>query len=410
MKKARFRFSGPGAGRRAGALAAGAACLFAGGAFLLLSSGSDAAQGNDFLRNGEAGFLVTRFAYVLGPDASEADICPRGMSSNVVDIFKTTPAAVRRPGESDDQYSKRLEEGGKTFSVNPDGSNVCLHPERALPDRHYRTLDVDNVRVDGLNLDGKISPANFTAPDGRKGIDNQLFRLVGCTNSFQSTGQSNGFDTSMYAGEWGVLIRLKGVDDLQNDDNVEVGIFASADPMQLSPTREALEYATYAMDQDPRFRAVTRGRIKNGILTTDPVDVRFHSVVNSMQLERPLRDARIQATITRDGKIKGLLAGYTPIEALYNYQYGYRDGKDGAGKLAPERLRLGSSNGAARVLGHTCPGVYQAMHRLADGHRDPATGKFTSISTQYRFEAVNAFLVDVETSSINDSLVRTNEN
>src|SRR6201999_1920390 len=105
-------------------------------------------------------------------------------------------------------------------------------------------------------------------------------------------------DIPMYAGEWGILLTLRGVHDPRNSDNVEVGIYASADPLQLSPTRQALSDATYAIDQDPRFRATAHGRIVNGVLTTDPVDVRFHWVVNSIHLERPLQDARLRATLT----------------------------------------------------------------------------------------------------------------
>ena len=125
-----------------------------------------------------------------------------------------------------------------------------------------------------------------------------------------------------------------------------------------------------------------------------------------MHMERPLSDARIQAALSSDGVLKGYLAGYTPIVEMYDYQFGFRDGKDASGKPSPLGRRLGSANGAARVLGHTCQGIYQSLNRLADGHPDPKTGKFTSISTQYRFEARPAFVVDVETKSANEKLAR----
>lgn len=396
------RLSGIASGRCRATAAVG---LAIGGIILLASGNSGAAQSSGFVRNREAGFVVTQFAYLLGADAAQTGACPSGMSKNVVEAFKSSPEGVQRPSESPQEYSRRLELGGEKLSLTPSGENVCMRPDLAAQDPHYRTIEGNSVRLEGLNLDGMISKSNFSAPDGTKGIDNQMFRLVGCTHSFQSTGQANDISTGMYVGEWGILINLKGVDDVRNDDSVEVGIYANADPMQLSSSRAALEYATYAMDQDPVFRATTTGRIKNGILDTDPVDVVFHSIVNSMHMVRPLQDARIHATLSDNGHLKGYIAGYTPVEALYNYQYGFREGKTATGDPSPLRLRLGSANGAARVLGYTCPGVYQAMHRLADGHRDPKTGKFTSISTQYRFEAINAFVVDVKTGSANDALV-----
>jgi hypothetical protein len=202
------------------------------------------------------------------------------------------------------------------------------------------------------------------------------------------------------------VLSLGGVDDLRNDDSVEVGIYANADPIQLSPTRAPLPYATYAMDQDPRFRGQTKGRIKDGVLSTDPVDIRFHSVTNSMRFERPLLGARLQATISKDGVLSGYLAGYTPVEDMYNFQFGYRAGKNAQGELAPERLRLGTGNGAARVLGYTCPGAYHALYEYADGDPDPKSGRCTSISTQYEISAIPAFVVDVATESVNKKLTK----
>lgn len=394
---------------------AGAILVAAGLAFALSPSGRATAQSGSFVRDGEAGFVVTHFSYALGPDADETGACPNGMSKNVVEIFAETPEGQRRPGEDDEQYGKRLEEGGKSISATKDGKNYCMHPELAPHDPHVRLLTSASAPADGIDLDGKISRSaqdvqsgllDFTRADGSKGVDNQFWRVVGCNRSFQKNGQSNGFEIEMYTGSWGILITLGDVDDLKNDDHVEVGIYANADPIQLSPTREALEYATYAMDQDDSFRATTTGRIKNGVLTTEPVDVRFHHVVNSMHLQRPLRDAQIQAKLSADGVLKGYLAGYTPVTDMYDFQFGYRNGKDASGEPAPLARRLGSSNGAARVLGHTCQGIYQSLLRLADGHPDPKTGKFSSISTQYRFEARPAFVMDVETKSINEKLVR----
>jgi hypothetical protein len=159
------------------------------------------------------------------------------------------------------------------------------------------------------------------------------------------------------------------------------------------------------MDQDPRFRAKTHGRITNGVLTTDPVNVRFHNVTNSIRTERPLQHARLQMTLSEEGVLTGYLAGYTPVEAMYDYAFGFRNGKNGAGEPSPLPLRFGTANGAARVLGYTCPGVYHALYRYADGDPDPQTARPTSISTQYRISAIPAFVVDIATKSTNAVLV-----
>jgi hypothetical protein len=293
---------------------------------------------------------------------------------------------------------------------------MCLNPEAGAPEPHFHTVKGSDIQLEGLDLDGQSSTAkgkpapstcahnDFRGADGKANVDNQFYRLVGCTKSWQSTGQANTFETEMLTGSWGILLTLADAGDRRNAQNVEVGIYANGDPIQLSPTREALPNVTYAIDQDPRYRATTHGRIVNGVLTTDPVDVRFHWVVNNIHLERPLQDARLRATIAADGTIEGFLAGYTPVEEMYDLQFGFRNGKDGKGAPADSRLIALSANGAAAVLGHTCNGAYFALKQLADGHRDPTTGQCGSISTQYKFKAIPAFVVEATTHSVNEPL------
>jgi hypothetical protein len=160
------------------------------------------------------------------------------------------------------------------------------------------------------------------------------------------------------------------------------------------------------MDQDARFRATTHGRIVNGVLTTDPVNVRFHKITNGIYLERNLDDARLQLKFTPDGGLEGYLAGYTPVEDLYNFEYSFRNGKDAQGRPAPLQLINGSALGKAATLGHTCHGAYYTLQQYADGHRDPKTGRCSAISTQYRIEAIPAFVVDTHTQSTNAPLVK----
>ncbi len=390
----------------------GAAAGF--GVFLLAVATSPAAAQSP---GSPKGFIVSSIKYALSKDASETGACPNGMTagySNMSDVFVSKPPALeKKDGETEDAYLRRTYRA--VFS-DPNAKNLCMNPELGHPNPTFRTVTGKNVPAYGIDLDGQDSRADgkpapgtcahddFRGFNGEKGIDNQFFRVVGCSKSYQSTGQSNTYEIGMFAGEWGILLTLKGVDNLQNDDNVEVGFFASADPIELSPTRQPLANATYAAEQNPRFRAVAHGRIVNGVLTTDPVDVRFHWIVNNIHLERVLDDARLRMTFTPDGGLDGVLAGYVPVEDAYDINYGFRSGKDANGNPAPYGLRAGSSIGQARVLEHTCEGAYYALQQAADGHRDPATGKCTAISTQYLIKAIPAFVVDVATKSVNSDL------
>jgi hypothetical protein len=403
----------------------GAMAMLIGSALFTLpgaAAAADSAAGAS--SNAPTGFVISHIKYALGKDAGETGACPDGMTegygktsgyNGIGDVFIGKPDLQRQEGEVEDKYVRRVFTQAMS---DPNTKNLCLNPELGKPDPNFKTVTGKNVPADGIDLDGQDSRINgkaapntcphedFRGMNGERGIDNQFFRLVGCSKSWQSTGLSNQYEIEMYTGAWGILITLKGAQDPRNAKDVEVGIYANADPIQLSPTREALPNATYAMDQDPRFRATTHGRIVNGVLTTDPVDVRFHVVTNSIHLERPLQAARLQVTLTPDGGMDGVLAGYTQVEELYDFQYGFRNGKDAKGNPAPLQLRAGSSIGQAAVLGHTCQGAYYAMKQLADGQRDPKTGQCSALSTQYRIKAIPAFVVDASTQSINEDLDR----
>ncbi|MGI9294018.1 MAG: hypothetical protein ACR2PS_08550 [Pseudomonadales bacterium] len=371
---------------------------------------------HDFFQNGEAGFVVSHIEYALGEDAENSGACPEGMTVGYSDpgaAFHNLPALRRQESEAEDKHVRRVFRAA--FS-GEETKNYCLNPELGSSRSTFRTVSGKNLAAEGIDLDGVHSESedkpttgtcrhdDFLGEDGQRGVDNQFFRVVGCSKSFQSTGLSNTYSIEMLTGAWGILIALNGVDDLHNDDYVEVGIHANADPIRLSPNREALQYATYAIDQDPRFRATTVGRIKDGVLTTDPVDVRFHKITNGMGMERPLIDASLHVSVSQEGILEGYLAGFTPVEDMYDLQYGFRKGMQG-GDLAPLRLRAGSAIGQAHVLGHTCDGAYYALYQHADGSFDSEMGQCTSISTQYRIKAIPAFVVDVPTASVNEDLV-----
>jgi hypothetical protein len=413
--------------RAAAAVVGGVALLALGQSSTIAGPASTEVQ-EAAVKNGELGFVVSDIKYVLGPDGDKTR-CPNGMTSAPRSLFEggqeqgARPAGAAGPAvaastgagasaaasqRARQQVSSQATAGapvGAPGGGRMQRGSMCLNPLEAGPDPLFRTVGTSDVALEGLDLDGQISrvggkPAagtcahdDFNGANGTRGIDNQFYRAVGCTPGFQSTGTKNGFATGMLTGSWGILIHLKGVDSLVNDNDVEVGIYANADPIQLSPKREAVSFASYATDPDTRFQGRTRGRIVKGVLTTDPVDVRFHHDVNNIHLERPIDAARLRLTFAKDGSIEGIMAGYSKVDDVYDYVVGMRSGKDAQGKpVAPQRI-ANSAAGSAVSAGMSCNGLYHALTQLADGQRDPASGACKAISIQYKIAARPAFVV-----------------
>ena len=224
-------------------------------------------------------------------------------------------------------------------------------------------------------------------------------------SGFQSNAQGNDFEIEMLTGAWGILMTLEGVDNIYNDPEVEVGIYANADPIQLSASREPLAFASYSMQQEPKFRAVARGRIINGVLTMSPVDVRLIYTVNSMSDDRVLRDAQVRMTSPQMAASKVFWAAIRPLRPCTTSSSAPATGgpppanwrRTGCASELPKAVRERWAT-LARVPITRCT-------QAADGHPDPETGRCTSISTQYRIRLAPAFVLDTETSSANSTLV-----
>lgn len=364
------------------------------------------------IHEGRYGFVVTDFRYAVAPeDASTTGACPNGLSQNITGPYKDDPNWQKKPEETGQQFSRRII--GQSFALNTtsDGKSLCVHPELATADAAFPYVEKNDVAVEGIDLDQFPEAVEMTKhcaqDDFVGGVDNAFYRAVGCIPSWQSTGQSNGFVITMYTGSWGILITLDGVDDLLNDEDITLGIYANADPIVLSADRNALPYATYAQDQDSRFRSETKARIVQGKVISEPINLRFHDEVNTLRLERVIENARVIFDInpaSDNVTLSGYMAGYTSIDDSYNVKFGYRDAKKGNGEPADFSLMMRSATGSAFVNNYTCHGVYQTMQKVADASFNPDTQRCEMLSTQYYFEAIPAFVVDVATESLNEAL------
>jgi len=309
--------------------------------------------------------------------------CPDGLNVTEQEYY----------AEEWEAYRAFLESGGDRkvarAMLPPD---ACQDP-LAQPDPGFITLDGPAV-VHGLDLDGidskKASGAScahddFAGYDGASGIDNQSWRLTGCIRGFRPNDlldrkyESN---SNIKEGGYAILLEISGMDDPRNDDEVEVQLISANHPAMTDAAGGVMQNVSLTVHEDSRYHnAVARGRIVDGILTTEPVDYRFKAKEQTMDNEYWYRDARIRGEILEDGRIKGVVGGYWDTENMLSILNDHHLGE----------FHLGRS--AAFNIGFMCSGIYHAMPRVADGHPDPETGECTSISLAVHFEAVPAFLI-----------------
>jgi hypothetical protein len=228
----------------------------------------------------------------------------------------------------------------------------------------------------GLNLDGKVGPRDFTSPTGEKGIDNQLYRVIGCSPQFRGPeGQFRLFGNRLVRqlNYNRSIIELSGVDSLLNDDSVQVTILRGMDPLLTDAGGDRImPGGTQRIDTrfGKRFYNQMQGKIVNGVLKTEPKDVVWPwAVFFGNPNEYRFRDMRFELQLT-EGKAEGLMAGYADVESFYRTVMGWSTHHLAYGQLDPS-------------------GFYRKLWQHADAFPDQ-NGKMTAISS-----AVNLYMVQV---------------
>ena len=336
------------------------------------------------------GFLIvdSRLAMHYGP--FEAD-CPAGFDPTVEENFLATLGPDERERILRPENAEEYANAWKGEFINgPGGENVCQNPKAFLDDlRHPPHRGIQSTVAYGLNLDGtpdgRATPLTCEHPkfeglSGEPAVDNQLYRAVGCYKSRRGTGESEqqGAELDPF------LLELRGVDDLENDARVEVGIYSlEADDLVLqSPGGAPLPHQSFRVTSNPEWRNETTGRIVNGELQVDDLDrlyLRYRLSTWGAFGEvysHEFRRVRFKLKLEEDGSVSGLLGGYRPLWNISTIAYCCR--------------------ATASTANMDCASEYKTFVSMADGDPDPETGQCTTISAAHRIGGVPAFVIHGE--------------
>jgi hypothetical protein len=244
-------------------------------------------------------------------------------------------------------------------------------------------LDLDHDDGSGPAPKGVRKHKNFVSPDGRRGVDNQLFTVEGCVEGFRRKGfLPMIFNEGRAAGRPTALIEISGVDDERNDPDVTVTVFYSSDDLRRSPQKAYLPDYTYRVSDSPEYTqsfARFRGRIVDGVVVTDPIDkIHIHETTG---IEPTIYSPRLRIEMLPDGRMKAVLGGYL----------------DWRKRLVWEIFRTGDYE---NTIGFQIPAIYNAMKRAADGLQDQDTGEFDGISAAFDIEGVNAFVPPLQQKTL----------
>ena len=227
----------------------------------------------------------------------------------------------------------------------------------------------------GFNLDGKRNTSSFDNPvTGETGVDNQLFRALGCFTSFRGT-------ESERPGAWSYMWDIVSAampawlmsitaDDLSKDGPAKVSFYRAREHFERDANSKVLPDLTFRIDPDHRSHVTFDAQIKDHVLTiTDHGDL--HAVWGEQVLltNLTIKNTHLRITFKDDNSISAVIGGYQPrTEAL--------------------------SDGFFPAMAADWLGLYYNIRKAADSNPDPKTGINQDISVAYRIDAVPAFLVE----------------
>ena len=338
--------------------------------------------------NGVMGFVVERF---IPPVVQEPAACPQGTALKLKDAFLAEQPEAERVRLSLRENQAELVRRWQATVFGPNGTNICSQPDMfSRPD--MRT--VQSKRSWGLDLDAgggdSCTHDDFTSPTGERGIDNQEYRVMGCTLEWRGVDgvagdQAVGMAQFHASGQWTQVLLLSGVNSLMRDDDVEVIYGNTPDRPVVDSRGKFLPGASFTVsDAPPRHRNVLHGRILNGVLTTDPTDIQLTQTwgqggardIRGNRSKYDLRKARLRLTFQPDGSVTGMLGGYKPVfDVIQSPGFG------GAG--------------SALVAGIDCAAELAALRKYADGIRDPKTGQCSGVSSAMQLSGIPAFVNDL---------------
>jgi hypothetical protein len=311
------------------------------------------------------------------------DECPQGLNPGNDEYWWRSISKADRSRFTDNGRITQIMRQVHANHRGPHGEDVCEQPELINDPPLYTA---EGKYSYGANLDGTsdghetastCTHEKFTGVDGTPAVDNQLYRLMGCIYGWRSEGNldiyANGHRVTNGLGM--ILIEVTGVDDPRNDDDVRVAFYRSVDQFTLDVAGNPLPFSTYRVDQQDgkeRYGDIVKGKIVDGILTTEPSDVRLPYYVNYEYHILHLEKMSIQLKIANDGATAdGLLTAYYPTDQWWRY-------------VREIGLQPPSS--------YNCPAIWAGLNKLADGDRDPNTGACRSISSAFKIKSVAAFI------------------
>lgn len=330
------------------------AALMAAGTAFAADTPAKASRGDSpsVIKDGKIGFVLTSRYWAVRESPGGKTECPNGFNDGPREQFKQL---FPEDGIKRTLLETQLMREGRQWFADTSEENFAF--KEATGKVSY-----------GMNLDGKDGPEDFVDPNGVKGIDNQLFRAIGCISQYRAPSNLIYFFENKYLGQYDVnrfMIEISDVDSLSDDDDVTVRTYRGRDALLADATGASyIPGGTQRVDArwGKQYQQTFKGKIEGGVLVTEAQDliIPWSATFDTNGFHK-FKGLRFQLSLTPQ-RAEGVLAAYVDVAAFYHH------------------LNTSWSTHHQSYGQLSAPTLFRALHRLADGYPDPKTGEMTAIS------------------------------
>src|ERR1700683_628895 len=235
------------------------------GAFFALSVGTAVAAPTQSVPKKSIGLVLVTWAPAVYETHDGKLECPNGLPATNRDNWLLQFPTEEERARVNEKYV-HLGPGGPASTKaptwylqnrGPQGQNIAFNPtavEDSLPLR-----EAQGKISYGLNLDGTIDGRGtaktcehekFSSPEGEQGIDNQLYRVIGCSRGWRK----GGFNVEYHGPQFmtssidRILIEISNVSDERNDEHVVVKLYKGIDSIPLDAAGKPIPYLPQRID------------------------------------------------------------------------------------------------------------------------------------------------------------------
>ena len=167
-------------------------------------------------------------------------------------------------------------------------------------------FDLDRVTTQAGESTG-CGVADWRGPNGQTGIDNALGSIIPLLEVTEASAAESLLEDGIRSGDLLLFLDMKGIDDPEYDDCVDLTLLTGTGDPLLSTQNEILAGQTFARLEDEPGDTLTGLEMNCGSVEGHPISLTLPFSILGVELEVELSHGMIQTTLEPDGSMVGTI-------------------------------------------------------------------------------------------------------